>query len=47
MSDTFPFFAAQDQTTLSFPLLVGILFGAAILVSAIGSGMTLRRFLKV
>jgi hypothetical protein len=26
---------------------VAILFGAAVLVSAIGSGVTLRRFLKV
>jgi cell division transport system permease protein len=38
---------AQNSTTLSFPLLVAILFGAAVLVSAIGSGVTLRRFLKV
>jgi cell division transport system permease protein len=47
LSDSFAFVAAQDQTTLSFPLLVGILFSAAVLVSAIGSGITLRRFLKV
>jgi cell division transport system permease protein len=38
---------AQNSTTLSFPLLVAILFGAAVLVSALGSGVTLRRFLKV
>jgi cell division transport system permease protein len=38
---------AQNSTTLSFPLLVAILFGAAVVVSAIGSGVTLRRFLKV
>ncbi len=37
---------AQDGT-LSFPALAAILFGAAVLVSAIGSGVTLRRFLKV
>jgi cell division transport system permease protein len=47
LSDSFAFVAAQDQTTLSFPLLVGLLFAAAVLVSAIGSGVTLRRFLKV
>jgi cell division transport system permease protein len=47
LSDSFAFVAAQDQTTLSFPLLVGILFSAAVLVSALGSGITLRRFLRV
>jgi cell division transport system permease protein len=47
LSDTFAFLAAQNESTLSFPLLVGILFGAAVLVSALGSGITLRRFLKV
>ncbi|HWB68349.1 MAG TPA: FtsX-like permease family protein, partial [Solirubrobacterales bacterium] len=31
----------------NFPLLVAILFAFAVLVSAIGSGVTLRRFLKV
>ncbi|HZO05163.1 MAG TPA: permease-like cell division protein FtsX [Solirubrobacterales bacterium] len=41
----FDFLSAQD--TMSFPLLVGILFVAAVLVSTIGSGITLRRFLKV
>ncbi len=41
------FLAAQNSTTLSFPALVAILFGAAVLVSALGSGITLRRFLKV
>jgi cell division transport system permease protein len=39
--------AAQNSTTLSFPALVAILFAAAVLVSAIGSGVTLRRFLKI
>ena len=30
-----------------FPALVAILFAAAVIVSTIGSGITLRRFLKV
>ncbi len=47
LSKTFSFLAAQNNSSLSFPLLIGILFGAAVLVSAIGSGVTLRRFLKV
>ncbi|MDX6602498.1 MAG: cell division transport system permease protein [Solirubrobacterales bacterium] len=47
LSDTFSFLAAQNNSTLSFPALVAILFGAAVLVSAVGSGVTLRRFLKV
>jgi cell division transport system permease protein len=47
LGDSFDFLAAQNSTTLSFPLLIAILFGAAVLVSAIGSGVTLRRFLKV
>jgi cell division transport system permease protein len=47
LSNSIDFFAAQDSTTFSFPALVGILFAAAVLVSAIGSGVTLRRFLKV
>lgn len=40
-----PLFSALN--TMSFPLLVGILFCAAIVVSAVGSGITLRRFLRV
>jgi cell division transport system permease protein len=47
LSDSIGFLAAQNSTTLSFPALVAILFGAAVLVSAIGSGVTLRRFLKI
>ena len=47
LSDSFSFLAAQNNSTLSFPALVAILFGAAVLVSAVGSGITLRRFLKV
>lgn len=39
--------AAQDSSTLAFPALVGILFVASVAVSTIGSGVTLRRFLKV
>jgi cell division transport system permease protein len=47
LSDSFQFLAAQNNSTLSFPALVAILFAASILVSTIGSGVTLRRFLKV
>jgi cell division transport system permease protein len=47
LSDSFSFLAAQNNSTLSFPLLVAILFAAAVIVSTIGSGITLRRFLKV
>jgi len=47
LSDSIKILDAQNSTTLAFPLLVAILFGAAVLVSAIGSGITLRRFLKV
>jgi cell division transport system permease protein len=47
LSDSFSFLAAQNNSTLSFPLLVAILFAAAVIVSTIGSGVTLRRFLKV
>jgi cell division transport system permease protein len=47
LSNSFSFLAAQNNSTLTFPALVGILFAAAVLVSTIGSGLTLRRFLKV
>ena len=47
LSSSFSFLAAQNSSTLSFPALVAILFGAAVLVSTLGSGVTLRRFLKV
>jgi cell division transport system permease protein len=47
LSDSFSFLAAQNNSTLTFPALVAILFAAAVLVSTIGSGLTLRRFLKV
>ena len=45
LSDSFAFLQAQES--ISFALLVGLLFGAAVLVSTLGSGLTLRRFLKV
>ena len=44
LSDT-PLFSSLNS--MSFPVLVAILFSAAIAVSAIGSGVTLRRFLRV
>jgi len=39
--------AAQNNSTLAFPALIAILFAASIVVSTLGSGVTLRRFLKV
>ncbi|MFN8162921.1 MAG: permease-like cell division protein FtsX [Solirubrobacterales bacterium] len=47
LSKSISLVAAQNESTLSFPALVAILFAAAVLVSTIGSGVTLRRFLKV
>ena len=47
LSSTFRFLETQNTSTLSFPALVAILFAASVLVSALGSGVTLRRFLKV
>jgi cell division transport system permease protein len=47
LGDSFTPLAAQNTSTLAFPALVAILFGAAVLVSTLGSGVTLRRFLKV
>jgi cell division transport system permease protein len=47
LSDSIAILNAQNTTTLSFPALILILFAAAVLVSAIGSGVTLRRFLRV
>jgi cell division transport system permease protein len=44
-SDRFALIAAPD--TIKFSLLVIVLLGAATAVSAIGSGITLRRFLRV
>jgi cell division transport system permease protein len=45
LSDRFALLAAPD--TIDFPLLVALLLGACVLVSAIGSGLTLRRFLRI
>jgi cell division transport system permease protein len=45
LSDRFALLAAPD--TIDFPLLVGMLMVACVLVSAMGSGITLRRFLRV
>ncbi|MEZ5078000.1 MAG: permease-like cell division protein FtsX [Solirubrobacterales bacterium] len=45
LSDKFKLLAAQDN--VGFPTLIVVLFAASILVSTIGSGLTLRRFLKV
>jgi cell division transport system permease protein len=47
LSDSISFLAAQNNSTLAFPALIAILFAASIVVSTIGSGVTLRRFLKV
>jgi cell division transport system permease protein len=47
LSDSIGVLAAQNNSTLGFPALVAILFAASIVVSTIGSGVTLRRFLKV
>jgi cell division transport system permease protein len=47
LSSSFSFLAAQKSSTLTFPALIVILFAASVLVSALGSGITLRRFLKV
>ena len=45
LSDRFALLAAPN--TIDFPLLVVLLMLACITVSAIGSGITLRRFLRV
>jgi cell division transport system permease protein len=45
LSDRFALLAAPD--TIDFPLLVAVLMVACIGVSAVGSGITLRRFLRV
>jgi cell division transport system permease protein len=47
LSNSIGVLAAQNNSTLAFPALIAILFAASILVSTIGSGVTLRRFLKV
>jgi cell division transport system permease protein len=45
LSDDFALLAAPD--TIDFSLLVALLMVACVAVSALGSGLTLRRFLKV
>ena len=45
LSDRFALLAAPD--TIDFPLLIVLLLFACVAVSAIGSGITLRRFLRV
>src|SRR5215212_844633 len=45
LSEDFALLAAPD--TIDFPVLVAVLMAACVLVSALGSGITLRRFLRV
>jgi cell division transport system permease protein len=45
LSDRFALLAAPD--TIDFPVLVIVLLFACVFVSAVGSGITLRRFLRV
>ena len=45
LSDRFALLAAPD--TIDFPLLIALLLVACVAVSAAGSGITLRRFLRV
>jgi cell division transport system permease protein len=47
LSKSISLLAAQNESTLSFPAMVAILLAASVIVSTIGSGVTLRRFLKV
>jgi cell division transport system permease protein len=47
LSGSISIFAAQDSSTVAFPALIAILFAASVFVSMLGSGVTLRRFLKV
>jgi len=47
LDSSFSFPETLNNSALSFPALIAILFAAAVLVSAVGSGVTLRRFLKV
>jgi cell division transport system permease protein len=47
LSNSIGVLAAQNNSTLEFPALIAILFAASIIVSTIGSGITLRRFLRV
>jgi cell division transport system permease protein len=45
LSERFQLLAAPE--TIDFPLLVAVLMAACVIVSALGSGITLRRFLRV
>ena len=45
LSDRFALLAAPD--TIDFPLLIALLLISCVAVSALGSGITLRRFLRV
>ena len=45
LSDQFALIAAPD--TIDFPLLIALLLISCMTVSAIGSGLTLRRFLRI
>ena len=45
LSDRFALLAAPD--TIDFPLLIVLLMLACMAVSALGSGLTLRRFLRI
>ena len=45
LSERFELLAAPN--TIDFPLLIGVLMVACVAVSALGSGITLRRFLRV
>ena len=47
LADSFAFLQAQTQADIPFGMLLAALFAAAVLVSTLGSGLTLRRFLKV
>ena len=45
LAEDFALIAAPD--TIDFPLLIGILLASGIAVSALGSGLSLRKFLRV
>jgi cell division transport system permease protein len=45
LSDQFALIAAPD--TIDFPLLIALLLVSCMAVSALGSGLTLRRFLRI
>jgi cell division transport system permease protein len=45
LADQFALIAAPE--TMNFPLLIAVLLAASVGVSAIGSGISLRRFLRV